>query len=214
MNSPIYFISHDIPGYKHSEQIEDVCRAGVQMVQFRSKTLTPEQRLMEAQKIKEICTNYHAFFIINDDVQLVLDVQADGVHLGEDDMSVREARARLGQDRIIGYAANNQDAIAAAIDQDIDYLSIGPFNETTTKVDAGKPYGLAGYKRLFEQVPIHLNLPVFAVGGIQLDDIEPLAQLPFSGIAVSNMLITHNFKNLLVNHMKERFAQGKLASSK
>jgi thiamine-phosphate pyrophosphorylase len=210
MNSPIYFISHDIDGYKHSDQIEDVCKAGVQLVQFRSKKLTPEQRLLQAKKIKDICTNYHSFFIVNDDAQLALDVDADGVHLGPDDCPVAEVRALLGPDKIIGYAANSFEDIVAALEEDIDYLSIGPFRATTTKLDAGHPFGLDGYQNLFTQLPVHFNLPVFAVGGITLDDVEPLAKLPFSGIAASNMLITHNFKNLLVNHIKERFAQGKL----
>jgi thiamine-phosphate pyrophosphorylase len=213
MNSPIYFISQDIAGYKHADQIEDVCRAGVQMVQFRTKTLTPEQRLAEAKKIKEICTNYHSFFIINDDAQLALEAHADGVHLGPDDLSVAEVRALLGPDKIIGFAANSYEDIVTALEQDIDYLSIGPFRATTTKLDAGNPFGLEGYHQLFAQLPIHYNLPIFAVGGITLEDIEQLAKLPFSGIAASNMLITHNFKNLLVNHIKERFAQGKLMAN-
>jgi thiamine-phosphate pyrophosphorylase len=210
MNSPIYFISQDIAGYKHADQIEDVCKAGVQMVQFRTKSLKPDQRLAEAKKIREICTNYRAFFIVNDDAQLAVDAEADGVHLGPDDMSVNDARNLLGPDRIIGYAANNLADITTALELDIDYLSIGPFKETTTKTDAGVPFGLEGYHQLFAQLPIHYNMPIFAVGGIQLDDVEPLARLPFSGIAASTMLITHNFKNLLVNHIKERFAQGKL----
>jgi thiamine-phosphate pyrophosphorylase len=209
MNNPIYFISQDINGYPHSDQIEDVCSAGIRMVQFRSKKLTIEQQINEGKAIREICTKYQCYFIVNDSVEVALACKADGVHLGSDDISIHEARKLLGNEKIIGYACSTMSEVNSIIKEDIDYLSIGPFKHTETKENIGALLGIQGYETIFNQLEDELPFPVFAVGGITLDDVEAIAKLPFTGIAMSNTIIKHNFKNLLVNHIKERFAQGK-----
>ena len=106
MNNPIYFISQDIIGYPHADQIEDVCSAGVRMVQFRSKTLSIEQQINEGKAIREICTKYQCYFIVNDSPQIAKACGADGVHLGSDDILIEEARKILGEEKIIGYACS------------------------------------------------------------------------------------------------------------
>lgn len=211
MNNPIYFISQDISGYPHADQIEDVCSAGVKMIQFRSKILTLEQQINEGKAIREICIKYQCYFIVNDSIELALACEADGVHLGSDDCSIEWAREQLGSEKIIGYACSSYNEVINVMNKDIDYMSIGPFKYTETKKNIGALLGLEGYKYIFNTLNEDLPFPVFAVGGINLDDVEEIAKLPFSGIALSNALIKHNFKNLFVNHLKERFAQGKFS---
>lgn len=209
MNNPIYFISQDIIGYPHADQIEDVCSAGVRMVQFRSKTLSIEQQINEGKAIREICTKYQCYFIVNDSPQIAKACGADGVHLGSDDILIEEARKILGEEKIIGYACSSLEEFQKLLNKDIDYLSIGPYKFTETKANLPAVLGLDGYQHIFRQLKEEIPFPLFAVGGIGIDDVEEIAKLPFTGIALSNTLIKHNFKNLLVNHIKERFAQGK-----
>jgi thiamine-phosphate pyrophosphorylase len=120
----------------------------------------------EASRIKELCGD-DAILIINDDVGVALAVNADGVHLGSDDVSYDAARERLGKDKIIGITTRNAEDAAKAESLGADYVSIGPIFSTTTKPDL-KPVGI----EMIEKVKNAVNIPFVAIGGINFDNLD------------------------------------------
>jgi len=151
------------------EIIEDILIGGVKIIQYRNKKSKDKDYLKEAIAIKKICKKYHALFIVNDRVDIALAVNADGIHLGKDDMDIKTARGILGNSKIIGKSANNAIDISDAIKNGCDYIGIGPVFKTSTKKDK-EPLGLEKIKKLTRDIKI----PWFAIGGIKKKDISNL----------------------------------------
>ena len=158
----LYFVCDARP---RGEDPEPLLRAaldgGVDLVQLREKT--GDTRLIErsAQTFRRLCDTYGVPFVINDDPDLAVSCRADGVHIGQDDMAVSEARRIVGPDLLIGLSTHTPEQIAAARDQAPDHISVGPVWETPTK--AGRPaVGL----ELVRHAAGHTSLPFFAIGGI------------------------------------------------
>lgn len=171
------------------EQIEAVCRGGMRWVQLRIKNAPFAEILKEGRLIKEICHRYNALFIINDHVEIARQLDADGVHLGLEDMDPREARKILGPDKIIGATCNTWEDIQLRHLQQVDYIGLGPFSYTSTKEKLSPVLGLEGYRKLLECMRQNkLFLPVFAIGGITETDIPPLMQTGIQGIALSGLI--------------------------
>lgn len=171
------------------EQIEAVCRGGMRWVQLRMKNTPFAKILEEGRLIKEICHRYNALFIINDHVEIARQLDADGVHLGLEDMDPREARKILGPDKIIGATCNTWENIQLRHLQQVDYIGLGPFSYTSTKEKLSPVLGLEGYRKLLECMRQNkLFLPVFAIGGITETDIPPLMQTGIQGIALSGLI--------------------------
>ncbi|HEU4736732.1 MAG TPA: thiamine phosphate synthase [Solirubrobacterales bacterium] len=136
-------------------------RGGVDIVQLREKSLPRREIELSAQTFRRLCDTYSALFIVNDDPGLVRSCDADGVHVGQDDLAAREARALLGPDAIIGLSTHSEEQIAASAEAPIDYISVGPIWETPTK--QGRPaVGLA----LISHAAANAPHPFFAIGGI------------------------------------------------
>ena len=160
-----YFITDEKLSLKGS--ISDVCRAmdaGVKVIQYRSKHLSTQQMINEAAKLREITSK--AIFLINDYIDVALAVDADGVHLGQNDISCAEARRLLGMHRKIGISVNTLEQAKQAQKQGADYLAVSPVFSTTTKSDAGAALGIELIRKIKAEVP----LPVVAIGGITLDN--------------------------------------------
>jgi thiamine-phosphate pyrophosphorylase len=158
----LYFVCNARP---RGEDPEALLRAalggGVDIVQLREKELGRVEIERAAQTFRRVCDTYSALFIVNDDPDLARSCDADGVHLGQDDRSVAEARALLGPDRIVGLSTHSEEQIAASAGAEIDHISVGPIWETPTK--AGRPaVGLELISHAAERAP-H---PFFAIGGI------------------------------------------------
>jgi thiamine-phosphate pyrophosphorylase len=158
----LYFVCDAIP---RGDQTEALLRAalsgGVDIVQLREKVLDREPIEQAAQTFRRVCDTYSALFIVNDDPHLALACDADGVHVGQDDSSVAEAREVLGPDAIVGLSTHSKEQLAASTEQAVDYVSVGPIWETPTK--AGRPaVGLELVAHATESAP-H---PFFAIGGI------------------------------------------------
>ncbi len=160
-------------------QVEKALKGGVTMVQLREKTLDREQFREEAVRIKELCRQYRVPLIINDDVDLVLEVDADGVHVGQDDMEAETVRARLGPDKIIGVSARTVEQALLAQRCGANYLGTGAVFGTSTKEDA-KRLDMDTLKAICEAV----DIPVVAIGGVTKDNILELAGSGVSGVAV------------------------------
>ena len=162
--------------YSH---VEKALKGGVTFVQLREKGLSEEQFLEEAKEIKELCGRYHVPFIINDNVDIVLAVDADGVHVGQNDMEAGDVRAKLGPDKIIGVSAHSVEEAMLAQKRGANYLGAGAAFPTGTKGDAG-PLS----HDVLEEICKAVDIPVVAIGGIGKKNIMELSGRGLSGVAV------------------------------
>jgi len=161
------------------EIIEEILIAGVRIIQHRFKTGTDQDYLQEAIQIKNLCKRYNSLFIVNDRLDIALASNADGIHLGQDDLDLKTARKLLGYSKIVGISANNAIDISNALKEGCDYIGIGPVFETTTKKNK-IPLGIENIKTLTRD----LNIPWFAIGGIKSNNISYLKRNGFNKVAL------------------------------
>ena len=166
------------------EDVKAVVRAGVKIVQYREKEKTTREMIIEAEKIKKICSG-KAIFLINDRTDVCLAVDADGVHLGNDDMPYKKAREILGN-RIIGVTVHNVEEAINAEKTGADYVGVSPIFETSTKKDAGPAAGL----KLIKEVKAKIKIPFVAIGGINLENIDDVVKAGAKSAAVISAIIT------------------------
>ena len=181
----LYYISQA----DHLQNIQNVCEAGVRLVQLRMKNLSATEEMEIARKAQNICKKYNAMLLINDNVALAHALKADGVHLGKNDGCPLEARKVLGDQAIIGGTANTYEDCLALIAKKVNYVGLGPFQFTTTKEKLSPVLGWVGYQHILTQLQNegHL-LPVYAIGGITLKESQQLETTPIHGIAVSGFI--------------------------
>ncbi|MCM1257774.1 MAG: thiamine phosphate synthase [Roseburia sp.] len=161
------------------EQIEMALQGGVTFLQLREKKLSEEEFLKEAVEVKERCASYHVPLIINDNVEIARKSGADGVHIGQGDMDVIEARKILGPDKIIGVSARTVEQAKKAQAEGADYLGSGAVFHTGTKGDAK-----ALDHNVLKEICASVDIPVVAIGGITRDNIRQLTGLGMDGAAV------------------------------
>lgn len=160
-------------------QVEKALKGGATLIQLREKELDEEQFLKEAMEIKELCKRYHVPFVINDNVEIAVKVEADGVHVGQSDMEAGNVREKLGKDKIIGVSTQTVEQALLAEKQGADYLGVGAVFPTGTKLDAVE----VGYDRL-QEICKAVHIPVVAIGGITRENIIQLKGSGVSGVAV------------------------------
>ena len=161
------------------EQVEKALKGGATLVQLREKHLDDTAFEEEGRELLELCHRYHVPLIINDNVALAKKINADGVHIGQSDMEMQNARELLGSDKIIGVTAKTVEQAKAAETAGADYLGSGAVFGTSTKADA-KPMDLSLFQKICESVQI----PVVAIGGINADNVLLLKGRKMAGIAV------------------------------
>lgn len=164
-------------------QVEESLKGGVTMVQLREKCLDRDAFRAEALVLKALCRSYQVPLIINDDVELAAEIDADGVHVGQDDMDARQVRNRLGPDKIIGVSAHSVEEALRAQAAGADYLGVGAVFPTGTKGDAN-PLSHA----VLAAICAAVDIPVAAIGGISENNIMELAGSGISGVAVVSAL--------------------------
>ena len=162
-----------------AEQVLEALYGGITMLQLREKQLAPELFLQEAKLMKALCREFNVPLIINDNVEIALACQADGVHIGQDDMPVAEVRKLVGPGMLIGVSASNVDEARAAVAGGADYLGVGAVFPTTTKLDADT-VGRETLQAIGAAVPV----PVCAIGGINKDNLLDLQGTGIAGVAV------------------------------
>ncbi len=158
---------------------EEALKGGVTMLQLREKELKGDAYLEEVLTLKELCRKYRVPFIVNDNVGMALGADADGVHLGQDDLDAKTAREILGPDKIIGVSAHNKEEAVAAEKAGADYLGAGAVFVTGSKSDA-KPLK----KETLQEIVNAVSIPVVAIGGITLKNMGELKDTGIAGIAV------------------------------
>ena len=162
-----------------AQQVEQALRGGATCVQLREKELNPEDFLSEAKQIKTLCARYGVPLIINDNVELALKVDADGVHVGQEDMDARDVRNLIGADKILGVTAKTIEQAQKAQLAGADYLGSGAVFGSTTKPNA-RPMT----KELLHSICQSVTIPVVAIGGIHRGNIASLAGTGIRGAAV------------------------------
>lgn len=186
----IQFISHFTEQHTYLDSIRLALEGGIKWVQLRMKDATEDEIISVGTEVRKLCDQYGATFIIDDHVELVHKLKADGVHLGKNDMPIAEARNILGKDIIIGGTANTFEDIAAHYQATADYIGCGPFRFTTTKKGLSPTLGLEGYRSIMTKVKeAGINIPVVAIGGITAEDIPGIMQTGISGIALSGAIL-------------------------
>lgn len=178
--------------------------SGVKWVQFRCKQAESTKDLLDkAWEVRQLCHKYNALMTVDDYVYLVEECHAGGLHLGKDDMSIKEARSIVGEDIIIGGTAHNMDEIREVASQGADYIGLGPFRYTSTKEKLSPLLGIEGYTALVKQCKAEgINIPIYAIGGIEPDDAESLKDTGVYGVAVSGGILRSTLPKEAVEKFK------------
>lgn len=186
----LQYISHFTPQISYAEGIRMALEGGCRWIQLRMKDAPAEEIIACAEEVLPLCRRHGAKFLLDDHVELVRQLGADGVHLGKNDMPVDEARKILGPDIIIGGTANTIEDIIRLHKQGADYIGCGPFRFTTTKKNLSPILGLDGYKSIvLKMKELEIDLPIVAIGGITVEDIPAVMGTGVSGIALSGAIL-------------------------
>jgi len=164
-------------------RVEETLIGGTTFVQLREKNLDYALFLEEAKEMKALCGKYHVPFVINDNVEIAIESDADGVHIGQSDKKISDVRAALGEDKIIGVSAQTVEQAILAQQEGADYLGVGAVFSTSTKIDADS-VSFQTLKSICEAV----NIPVIAIGGINENNILELSGTGIDGVAVISAL--------------------------
>lgn len=186
----LQFITHFTEKYSYFDAAHLALEGGCRWIQLRMKEASEAEVEAEAIRVRNLCRKYGATFIIDDHVALAKKVQADGVHLGKNDMPIEEARRILGDAFIIGGTANTFEDVKRHWQAGANYIGCGPFRFTTTKKNLSPILGLEGYRQILQQMKAAgITLPVVAIGGITYEDIPDILQTGVSGIALSGSIL-------------------------
>ena len=181
------------------EQVKEALDGGVTFLQLREKQIESELFLQEAQELKELCKQYQVPFVINDDVELALKVDADGVHVGQSDMEAGDVRKKLGKDKIIGVSAQTVEQAVMAEKHGADYLGVGAVFPTSSKDDAQE----VDYETL-KAICQAVQIPVIAIGGINTQNVDRLKGSGICGVAVISAIFAQEDIKEAAKELKNR----------
>lgn len=189
---------HWLNGRSLRDVVEESLRGGVTMLQLREKSLAEPAFLAEARELQALCRNYHVPFIVNDNVDIALAMDADGVHVGQSDIVGKDVRAMIGPDKILGISANTVETAVAAQAAGADYIGVGAVFPTSTKKDA-KSLSREEMRAICEAV----DIPVVAIGGINADNLPQLAGSGVDGVAVVSAIFAQPDPGAATRHLLE-----------
>ncbi|EGV44774.1 thiamine phosphate synthase [Bizionia argentinensis JUB59] len=189
----LHYISQGNSPKEHLENIQKACSSGAELVQLRLKNISEKKHIKIALEAREITMHFQTRLIINDNYKIAKEVKADGVHLGQTDVCPTVARKHLHSWQMIGGTANTLEDCERLLDKAIDYISLGPFRETTTKENLPPLLGLKGFMAITDV--LKTPIPIIGVGGINTDDVKDILETGISGIAVSGE-ITRDFNSI------------------
>jgi thiamine-phosphate pyrophosphorylase len=173
------------PGRSHIEEVKAAIAGGAKVIQFREKQMIDREIIATGKVLRSITADACVDFIVNDRVDIALALGADGVHVGQKDMSVALARQLMGSNKIVGASASTVAEAIRAEKDGADYLSASPVFATLTKADAPPPTGLDGLREIAEAV----SIPIVAIGGINLGNIDEVIAYGADVIAVVSAVI-------------------------
>ena len=173
------------------EQVEKALKGGATFIQLREKELDEEHFMEEAVALKELCHKYHVPFVINDNVKIAKDMDADGVHVGQSDMEADDVRKILGEDKILGVSAQTVEQAVLAEKMGADYLGVGAVFSTSTKKDAADVS-----KKTLQAICEAVNIPVIAIGELVQITFYPYREVAFVGLRLSVLFLRRKILRL------------------
>ena len=182
---PIYPITASLPGLNHTELAKSLLQAGARFFQVREKALPDSELYTQLLEVERLCELSQARFLVNDRVDLALASKAHGVHLGQTDLPVAAARELLGEDAILGLSTHSRTQFERALQEDIDYLALGPIFTATSKDSPYPPLGTDLLRQLVTSSP----LPVVAIGGITLETTRKVWASGAASVAVISDIV-------------------------
>ena len=184
--------------------VEDALKGGITLFQLREKgegALEGKDKVELAIKLQELCKKYNVPFIVNDDIELALEIDADGVHVGQDDLGVDEIR-KLMPDKIIGLSIGNEEELKQSKVEYVDYVGVGPVYVTQSKDDAGGAIGYEGLELMRKLLP---QMPLVAIGGIQTQHIKDVMKTNVDGVSIISAISYSDNIEKTVREMNEQF---------
>ncbi len=172
-------------GRSHREVIEAALKGGATLVQYREKDASTRRMVEEGITLRDLCHAYGVPLIVNDRVDVALAIDADGVHVGDDDMPVAWARRLMRPDKVVGASADSAAKALSAIAEGADYLGVGAIFPTGTKADAGAPIGLEGLM----QVARVSTVPIVGIAGIGVHNAASVIRAGAAGVAVISAIV-------------------------
>jgi thiamine-phosphate pyrophosphorylase len=166
--------------------LQQALQGGVRAVQLREKDLSGSELFVLAEKTRKLCQRYDALLFVNDRVDVALAVEADGVQLGTASIPIEAARELLGPRKIIGASTHSLGEANEAVQHGADFILFGPVYFTPSKASYGSPKGLEALKKIVEKI----SLPVYAIGGIKLDNIEDVRRTGVRGVALISAVMS------------------------
>ena len=188
MDWSLYLVT-DAPlslGRSHRQVVEAAIAGGVTVVQYREKGATTRRMVEEAHGLRELCRRRAVPFIVNDRLDVALAVDADGLHVGQDDLPASLARRLIGRGKLLGVSAESPEEAVRAQADGADYVGASPIFATPTKPDAPPPLGIEGLRLIAAAV----SIPVVAIGGINRDNAAAMVEAGAAGIAVVSALVS------------------------
>jgi len=173
-------------GRSYREIVKEALQGGATAVQFRDKTLSTRGLVDAGKELRQLTWEYEALFVVNDRLDVALAVNADGIHIGQEDMPLPECRRILGDKYVIGVSAGNVEEAKEAEKLGADYLGSGPVYLTSTKNDAGSPLGVEGLAEICRDV----ELPVVGIGGIEAGNAREVIRVGAVGVAVISAVVS------------------------
>ena len=195
-------------GESLADAVELALKGGTTFLQLREKHLDEEAFLNEAREIKEVCRRYNVPFIINDNVEIAMAVDADGVHVGQSDMEAGDVRAAIGPEKILGVSAQTVEQALLAQERGADYLGVGAVFATGSKDDADD----VSHETL-QAICTAVDIPVVAIGGITRENMEQLAGRGLAGIAVISAIFAQPDIEAAAADLRQRTAEMVAAGS-
>lgn len=164
---------------------EELLQGGAKIIQYREKSRDMKKLFKEAKELRELTQKYNAIFIVNDHLDIALLVDADGIHIGQDDLPISEVRKVLGKNKIIGISTHNLQEAEDAVKNGADYIGVGPIFHTDTKKDAGNPLTL----KFLEEVEANITLPYTVIGGIKEHNLDEVLSRGAKSVCLISELI-------------------------
>lgn len=190
---------HWLNGSTLTKQVENALKGGATFIQLREKNLDDESFFKEAVEIKDLCKRYNVPFVINDNVDIALKIDADGVHVGQDDMEASKLRKLLGPDKIIGVSAHTVTEALKAKEAGADYLGVGAVFPTGSKDDVS----VLPHETL-RDICNAVDIPVIAIGGITKDNVIELKGSSIDGIAVISAIFAQDDITAATQQLKDK----------
>ena len=186
------------------DKIAQILKCGVKIIQYREKNKPAKEIIKTGMKIRQLCSIYGALFIVNDRIDIAKILDADGVHLGQDDIPINEARKILGNDKIIGISTHKPDDALEAQKAGADYIGVGPVFKTPTKPNA-TPVGLKYVKWVSENI----NIPFYAIGSIDVNNVQKVISSGANKIAVIRALMNVQNPDIIIKKFMEEINNAK-----